>query len=409
MFPRNSERIERQLGLDIRVVLGNPPWSVGQRSHDDANANLSYPDLDGSIAASYAAGSAAGNKNTLYDSYVRAVRWASDRVLANEDGGIVAYVTNGGFIDGKAFDGFRRTLAREFHSVHVYNLRGNQRTSGEQSRREGGKVFGSGSRAGVAILLLAKRPGPVPETGATIRYRDIGGYLPRERKLEIVAGSGLGDGEWETIVPNRHGDWIRQRSERFLGLRRLAAVGSQPGGTAAPLFGLSSVGLGTSRDAWAYGASERDLRERVAAQAAFYNESARNGTIARDPRRFSWDHETEKRARAGMAIRVSGQGFREAAYRPFFKRRVYFDRSLNARVYRLPSIFPSPETRTPAIVVESRLRAPGRTPGILAVDAIPDVHLAPDAAHVFPRYVYDDPPPDTGQGELPLRAAIAGA
>ena len=413
MFPRNSERMERQLGLGIRVVFGNPPWRVGKKSADRGAGKMRYPGLDGRIAATYAEASDAGSKQALYDSYVRAVRWASDRVLGKGGGGIVAYVTNGGFIEGKAFDGFRRTLAREFHSVHVYNLRGNARTSSEQRRREGGGVFEAGSRAGVAILLLAKRPGPVPEGGAEIRYRDIGGYLPRERKLEIVAGSSLGDGEWETIVPNRYGDWILQRSERFLGLRRLAAVGSQPGGTAAPLFGLSSVGLATSRDAWAYGASEAQLRERVAAQAAFYNESARNRTIARDPRRFSWDRETEKRAKAGREIRVSGQGFREAVYRPFFKRHVYFDRSLNAMIYRLPRIFPSPETRTPAIVVESRLRAPGRTPGILAVDVVPDIKGASgatgDPAHVFPRYVYDEPPPDAGQGEFPLRAAIAGA
>ena len=411
MFPRNSERIERQLGLDIRVVLGNPPWSMGQRAQDDDNQNLRYKALDKAIAETYARAAAPGSMKALYDSYVRAVRWASDRVLASEDGGIVAYVTNGGFIDSSGFDGFRRTLAREFHSVRVYNLRGNARTSGEQARREGVGVF-EGSRAGAAILLLAKRPGPVPETGAETRYRDIGGYLPRERKLGIVAGSSLADGEWETIVPNRHGDWIGQRSEAFLALRPLANVRGGPEGR-APLFGLPSRGLVTSRDAWTYSASERDLRERVAAQAAFYNESARNGAIARDRRRFSWDRETERRARAGSEIRVSGQGFREAVYRPFFKRRVYLDRSLNAMVYRLPSIFPSPGVRTPAIVVESKTGTPERSPGVLAVNVCPDVKAVSGAVglanFVFPRYVYDDPPPDTGQGELPIRDAIAGA
>ena len=413
LLPSNSERIERQRGLDIRVVLGNPPWSVGQRTHDDANANLSYEDLDGSIAASYAAGSTATSKKQLYDSYVRGIRWASNRVLANDGVGVVAYVTNGGFIDGKAFDGFRRTLAREFHSVHVYNLRGNARTSSEQRRREGGGVFEAGSRAGVAILLLAKRPGPVPETGAEIRYRDVGGYLTRERKLEIVAGSSLADGEWETIVPNRHGDWIHQRSERFLGLRPMA-----PEKGAEALFGLESNGLKTNRDAWVFGSSETQLRERVAGQIAFYNEQAAahgkgTGWPVRDRRRFQWDGDAERRAKAGQLARVVETGFREAVYRPFFKQRAYMDPALNSRLYRLPSIFPSPDARTPAIVVEGRLRTPGRTPGILAVDAVPNVKAVGGAVghanFIFPRYVYDDPPPDTGQGELPLRAAIAGA
>ncbi|MXX31825.1 MAG: damage-inducible protein, partial [Chloroflexi bacterium] len=163
MFPRNNERIERQLALDIRVILGNPPWSVGQGRYDDQNVNQPYPALDAMLSASYAANSIATSKKQLHDSYVRAIRWASNRVTQSSSGGIVGFVTNSGFVDTKAFDGFRKAVASEFHAIHVYNLRGNQRTSGEQSRSEGGKVFGSGSRAGVAILLLVKRPESVPE------------------------------------------------------------------------------------------------------------------------------------------------------------------------------------------------------------------------------------------------------
>ena len=145
--------------------------------------------LDSRVVDSYIARSESkGLKNPLYDSYVRAIRWASNRVLDNDSGGIVAFVTNSGFWTAKRFDGLRKTIASEFHTIHVYNLRGNQRTSGEQSRREGGKVFGSGSRAGVAILLLVRRPGSAPDSAAEIRFRDVGDYLTPEQKLEVVAG-----------------------------------------------------------------------------------------------------------------------------------------------------------------------------------------------------------------------------
>lgn len=139
VFPVNNERASRQKGLDIRVIVGNPPYSVGQESANDDNANLTYPALDASIANTYAALSTATNKNNLYDSYIRAIRWASNRIISARHGGVVAFVTNGGYIDGNTADGIRLTLAREFHHIYVYNLRGNQRTAGEQSRKEGGE------------------------------------------------------------------------------------------------------------------------------------------------------------------------------------------------------------------------------------------------------------------------------
>ena len=420
MLPRNNERIERQLGLDIRVILGNPPWSVGQGSANDNNPNLRYPALDGnrrgavvgipSIADTYAAAGAPGLKRGLYDSYVRGIRWASNRVLGNEGGGIVAYVTNGGFIDSKAFDGFRKTLAREFHSVYVYNLRGNARTSGEQRRREGGGVFDAGSRAGVAILLLVKRPAPVPESGAEIRYRDIGDYLTQEQKLKIIGNSNLGDGEWETIAPNEHADWINQRSERFIGLRPLADLRAQPPGQVPALFGMASRGVNTSRDAWAFGMSEPALRGRVERMVGFYNsqveEAALGHAINRDPTQFSWDGTLEQLLNRGVRLSVRNDGYRTAVYRPFFKQNLYLDRHLNNSIYQLLRVFPSSGVQTPTIV--SGAKAPGN-PGILGINAVPDVHMAPDAAYAFPRYVYDIQPSGAEQGELTPRGAIAGA
>ena len=189
-FPRNNARIERQLGLDIRVIVSNPPWSSGQGSYEDDNANQRYPTLDNKIAHSYIASSdSKGLKSSLYDSYVRAIRWASDRVQAG-DGGIIGFVTNSGFLDGKSSDGFRKRLGKEFHEIYIYDLRGNARTSGETRQREGGGVFEQGSRAGVAVLLLVKRPDPVTEPAA-IHYYDIGDYLSSDQKL---------GGSWQRAV-----------------------------------------------------------------------------------------------------------------------------------------------------------------------------------------------------------------
>ena len=397
LFANNSEQIERQLGLDIRVIIGNPPWSVGQRSAHDDNPNQPYPALDAAISQKYVVTSTAGTKyRSVYDSYVRAIRWASDRVLASDNGGIVTFVTNSGFIDAKAFDGMRKTLVSEFHAIHIFNLRGNQRTSGEQSRREGGKVFGAGSRAGVAILLLVKRAGSVPASGAVIRHRDIGDYLTREQKLAIVSESGLNSDGWLAVEPNEHGDWINQRSDQFLDQRPLSDLPSQPAGKAA-IFGLASGGLATSRDLWVYGSSGQKLRRRVKAQVDFYNEQAKirskgESWPLRDHTRFKWDERTERSARRGNEISVQSTGFTESVYRPFFAQCLYMEQGLNYSAYQLPSIFPEPKTRTPSIIVESKLRTAGRVQGVLGTDRVPNAAAVAGAAghsvYVFPRYVY---------------------
>ena len=177
----NNARRRRQKKLDIRVVIGNPPYSVGQESANDNNQNVIYPRLDGRIRATYADRSSATNKNSLYNSYIRAIRWASDRI---GNSGVIGFVTNAGFVDANTADGMRRCLTEEFASIYIFHLRGNQRTSGEQSRREGGKIFGSGSRSPIAISVLVKNP-KATEQGK-IYFHDIGDYLTREEKLERV-------------------------------------------------------------------------------------------------------------------------------------------------------------------------------------------------------------------------------
>ena len=406
-FPRNNARIERQLNLDIRVIMSNPPWSRGQGRHDDDNANQRYPTLDGKIARSYIAQSdSKGLKNPLYDSYVRAIRWASDRVQEG-DGGIVGFVTNSGFLDGKSFDGFRKTLAKEFHAVYVYDLRGNQRTSGETSRREGGKAFGSGSRAGVAVLLLVKRPGPVNQP-STIHYYDIGDYLTREQKLETVGRAQFDEVAWTEVTPNKHGDWINQRNDRYLDLRPVTIIQSESAiPSLKPIFTRSSMGAITNRDAWVFNSSERKLRDLAERQVSFYNGQvqALQGSLSavlRDPERFKWDSTSERRARRGVSAEVRSSGFRSAIYRPFFRQHYYMDRILTSALSQNPKYFPTPDVRNPSIVVERGLRAPGRSPAAIAVNTVAEGALAGASGQrcqVLPRYTYIEPA-DTSQGAL---------
>ena len=345
-------------------------------------------------------------KNPLYDSSVRAIRWASDRVQAG-DGGVVGFVTNSGFLDGKSFDGFRKVLAREFHSVYVYDLRGNQRTSGETSRMEGGKVFGSGSRAGVAVLLLVKRPGPV--TGpAAIHYYDIGDYLSREQKLEIVGTAQFDEIEWTDITPNDQSDWINKRSDNYLNLRPVTIIQSEDAiPSLTPLFEKSSLGAVTNRDSWVFNSSQVKLRSLVQRQVAFYNEQVEKlqdgaNEVTRDPSQFKWDGTAEQRARRGILAEVRPSGFRSAIYRPFFRQHFYMDRVLNNSVYQLPSIFPTQDTRIPAILVERGLRAAGSSPAVIAVNTVTEGALAGASGQrcqVLPRYTYEETP-DTSQGSM---------
>ena len=397
VFPRNNVRADRQKGLDIRVIVGNPPYSVGQRTQNDNNANMSYPTLDASIRDTYAARSASVSKRTLYDSYIRAIRWASNRLADVPAGGVIGFVVNGGWLDSNSADGIRDTLAREFHHVYVYNLRGNQRTSGELSRREGGKVFGSGSRATVAIILLVKQPGPAPEGGGAISYHDIGDYLSRDEKLAAVAEASVGSLPWQRIEPNERHDWINQRDRRF---DRLIPLAGEPGS----IFGVVSNGLVTSRDAWVYNSSKEALRRNVRTTIDFYNSqvtafaSALPGSrsvdeakafVVRDSTRFSWERADYRRLATHTMYELRDDMVRSGLYRPFFRQALAFDRSINAMISQMHRLFPAPESANVGICIPA---LGARSPfSVTATELLPDLNLiGSDATTFYARWRYEE-------------------
>ncbi|MFC4398244.1 DEAD/DEAH box helicase [Arthrobacter sedimenti] len=351
VFPENSERVKRQKNEDIRVVVMNPPYSVGQTSANDNNQNQSYTQLDASIAATYVANSSASSTKGLYDSYIRGIRWASNRV---GDDGVIAFVSNGSFIDGSSADGIRKTFAKEFSRIFIYNLRGNQRTAGEVSRKEGGKIFGSGARTPIAIAILiknTKHSGPVD-----IQYRDIGDYLTRDQKLDILEIEQSIEGtDWESIKPNDHGDWINHRDPSYDAYQPL---GDKKDKQASPMFATFSLGLATGRDAWATNFSATAVQENISRMIDHFNDqlAVPDSALDLDPTKISWNRNfAQDRMRQRKHVFDSSRVV-SMAYRPYTKQRNYFDRSMNAMVYQLPRLFPTPAHENLAIGVSTDYR-----------------------------------------------------
>lgn len=397
-FPDNSARRKRQKKLDIRVIVGNPPYSVGQDSENDANQNVDYEVLDQAIRETYVKRSNATLSRNLYDSYVRAIRWGSDRI---GESGVLAYVCNASFISKNSMDGLRKSLTDEFNVIYCFNLRGDQRTSGETSRKEAGKIFGSGSRTPVAIALFVKTPSPNGKQ-CRLKYCDIGDYKSREEKLKIivesVSVSGVG---WKQITPNKDGDWINQRNPKFQEFVPLGEKRSTS--TSLPIFEMYSLGVATNRDAWACNFSRKQLANNMGRMIDFYNEQreaiSEKGEsqtnygplevtkfIDNDPSRISWTDRLKK----DLAKRKE-HGFDESSivpvmYRPFCRQNLYFDRSFNERVYQMPSIYPSNEMGNLTISVVG----PGARQDFAAfmTNIVSDLHLAPDGAQCFPMYLY---------------------
>ncbi|MCC6601288.1 MAG: DEAD/DEAH box helicase, partial [Crocinitomicaceae bacterium] len=279
MFPANSERVQRQQKAPLRVIIGNPPYSIGQKSANDNAQNQEYPKLDKRIADTYAKLSSAGLNKSLYDAYIKAFRWSTDRL--DKTGGIICFVSNGAWLDGNSTDGFRKAIEKEFSSIYVFNLRGNARTSGELRQKEAGNVFGSGSRTPISITLLVKNPdaknspfeGGEGDEKATIHYHDIGDYLDREQKLKIVKEFKTFENpklELTTVQPNEHGDWISVRNDAFGSFIPLEPEKKFDVKTRS-FFVAQSMGVITSRDNWIYNYSKHFLTGNIKQSIEFYN------------------------------------------------------------------------------------------------------------------------------------------
>lgn len=341
MFRENFARAETQQQRAIRVIVGNPPYSVGQRSENDANKNTKYPNLDATIRNNYSKHSIAILKKSLYDSYIRAIRWASERI---GDEGIICYVSNSSYIDSNTTDGMRKTLADEFSSIYCFDLRGNIRKNmAGKDTSEGENIFGQASMAGVVVTLFVKRPS-VKDNPANIYYYNIGDNLKRGEKLERIAALKSmqhKDIAWQTITPNAQYDWINQRHPEFKKYLPLGTRGENKKTDINPLFLQYKNGVSTNRNAWAYNFSAKTLTHNMLETIQVYNDErtryetesmAADSTninidkfVTDDKTKISWSRDLKRKVVKNLPTRFNKKLIRQAMYRPFLKNYFYAD------------------------------------------------------------------------------------
>ncbi|WP_208438730.1 DEAD/DEAH box helicase [Bartonella grahamii] len=403
LFKENSEYLEHQKNLDIEVIFGNPPYSVGQKNENDNAKNTPYPILDNRIRETYAAHSKANLRQALYDSYIRAIRWASDRI---DNAGIIGFVTNGNFINGYSMDGLRKSLAKEFTSIYVLNLRGDIRKNmlSNGATQEGENVFGNGSMTGIAITLFIKNPNVSGE--CKIYYHDIGNNLSTEKKLEMLqyfgsVGGITNEAGWQMITPDKHGDWLRQRDDSF----KAFLVSGDKKGHEKKLFEIYSCGLKTNRDAWTYNSSRDALSKNMHNMINFYNSEVKrfNNTyhtdhktrtkvvdnfVNTDEKKISWSHNVKQELVKGKIFEFEEMCLIQSLYRPFMKQWLYYNRAFNDRVYQMPHIFPMRKAVENKVIQITGAGAMGGFSVLMSED-LPNLH-AIDTSQCFPRYIYED-------------------
>ena len=399
----NTNRRERQKATEIQVVVGNPPYSTGQRSENDNAKNVEYPRLDQRIRGTYGNRSVAGNVNELYNSYIRAIRWGSDRI---GQAGVMALVSGSAWIERGFADGMRKCLADEFSSIHVFHLRGDVRKDFMSGGRagEGENVFGQKSMNGVAISVFVKNPDADTDR---ILFHDIGSRLGRNQKLELIKGFQSAAGvsvanQWTEIAPDKHGDWIDLRRDDFTRLLAMSNSRKSP----EKIFERRSWGLQTKRDAWCINASREILARNIRSTIGAYNGEVDkwlsrkeveqensvqllepDDTIDMDSKQISWSRALKGALRKGKYININDGKFAICMHRPFTKRWLYYSRDLNDMRSLIPNIFPDATLPNRVIAVTGKGSRSGFS--ALMIDRLPSDETL-EKAQCFPFWLYDE-------------------
>jgi len=384
---RNSKRALRQKQQDIRVIIGNPPYSAGQKSENDNNKNEKYPALDKKINETYVKSSSAKLKRNLYDSYIRAFRWATDRI---KDKGVICFISNGSYINKKSFDGFRKSLFDEFTSIYCFNLKGEFR---KYDNVEGENVFGNACGTLVAITLLIKNP--AKEKNDKVFYYEIPDALKTKEKLDYIANfkdiSGI---KWQEITPNESHDWIKQRSLSF---SDFIAMGDKNGIENKTIFNIYSCGVSTARDTWCYNFSKEKLTDNIKSTIGFYNSEVDrynnadnqniNSFVNNDQTKISWTRGLKNRLKNKKKLEFDINSITQAIHRPFCKQYLYYNgtRELNEEIYQIPKIFPDKSSENIAICIESDKKSFSS----IIVKKIYDYHIF-GTSQGFPLYYYEE-------------------
>ncbi len=400
LFTReNTERVQEQKAADMFVVIGNPPYNAGQVNENDNNKNRKYPLMNARVAETYVKDSTATLRNKLYDPYVKAIRWASDRI---GEEGVVALITNNSFLDGIGFDGMRNHLAKDFHAIYALDLGGNARKGLKVSHAN---VFGI--RVGVSINLFVKNRERSSGQPCIYYYR-TDEMWNREQKFEFLNKCRhVGGVAWQPVAPDARHTWLttglRPEFETFLPMGTKVAKAKR-GAATEVLFKTYSNGVKTNRDAWTYNFNRNALVENISRMIETYNAEVARWTQRRnrevpvdnfvvyDDTKIKWSRDLKAKLKRGTVAKYADHKVRTSLYRPFTKSNLYFDRTMNDVVSLFPSIFPTLETESEnrVICVNVTLEKPFTC---LMTACIPDFVVTGgfgSPTQSFPFYTYDE-------------------
>ena len=395
--PENTRRVERQKQTEMFVVIGNPPYNARQMDENDANRNRRYPELDKRIQETYAQASMATNKTSLYDPYVKAIFWALDRI---EGEGIVAFITNHNFITGQAFDGMRKHLSDACDKIYLLDLGGNVR----KGHAGDSNVFDI--QVGVSINLFVKKRQRQSKP-ADIFYSSETAEMSKESTFDFLdACEHIGNVNWDAVQPDARHTWLteglREDFETFLPMGSKPAKAAK-GKVSGVIFHQFSSGVKTNRDAWAINFDQDTLAINVQRMTEFYNtqvfkwqgiadKSDVDDFVDYDDAKISWSRDLKAKLRTGRIAKYNEHKVRTCLYRPFAKRKIFFDRILNDVVYVFPSIFPTPETEVENQVICVNL-TPEKPFTCLMTDCIPNLVVTGgfgSPTQCFPFYIYNE-------------------
>ena len=393
--PANTERVKKQKQTPMFVVIGNPPYNAGQVNENDNNKNRPYETMDTLIKDTYAKDSKATLRNKLYDPYVKAIRWALDRI---GEEGVVAFVTNNSFLDGVAFDGMRKHLADDCDAIYILDLGGNARKGLQVSDAN---VFGI--RVGVSINLFVKNRENSSESPLIFYYR-TDDLWNRKQKFDFLnEREHAGRIEWQNVQPDVRHTWLTEglhtEFDTFMpmGSKEAKAVKGAP---VDVIFKTYSNGVKTNRDAWVYNFDRTVLTENIKRMIENYNaevarwvqrtdrEADLDDFVGSDDTKIKWSRDLKVKLERGTTPEYTEHKVRTALYRPFTKSNLYFDRTMNDVVSVFPSIFPTPETETENQVIWLKVGKEWPMFGLM-VNQFPD-QLPQGGSQCFPFYTYDE-------------------
>ena len=393
--PANTERVKKQKETPMFVVIGNPPYNAGQLNENDNNRNRKYETMDKLIAETYAKDSKATLRNKLYDPYVKAIRWALDRI---GDEGVVAFVTNNSFLDGIAFDGMRKHLAADCDAIYILDLGGNARRGLKVSDAN---VFGI--RVGVSINLFVRNRQNSSESPRILYYR-TDDLWNRKQKFDFLnEREHAGGVAWKSIEPDDRHTWLTEglhaEFDTFTPMGTKQAK-SAKGKVEDVIFKTYSNGVKTNRDAWVYNFDRNALIENISKMIENYNiEVARwvqrtdrdakiDDYVGSNETKIKWSSTLKQKLQSGQTAAFTEAKIRQSLYRPFTKSNLYFDRMMNDRVLVFPFIFPTPEAETENRVIWLKVGKEWPMFGLM-VNQFPD-QLPQGGSQCFPFYTYDE-------------------